>query len=241
MIFYFTGTGNSKWIASQIGDEIGDKVFNISDFKEIPNISDEKYIGLVFPIYAWGVPSPMVEFAKQLQQTKAFTFGVCTCGEDAGIAMKKLSKLYHLDSSYSVIMPSNYIVGFDIEDEKIILEKITKAKNEIKTISNEILQTKAVYRVNEGTLAWLKSNLANMGFNRFARTTKPFYANDKCNGCGLCAKSCPASTIKIIDGKPSWNNQCYQCLRCINRCPQVTIQYGKSTESRGRYTIKKYL
>lgn len=36
----------------------------------------------------------MAEFAKKLPQPQAFTFGVCTCGADAGLAMKQFSKVY---------------------------------------------------------------------------------------------------------------------------------------------------
>lgn len=242
MIFYFSGTGNSKWIATEIAEKINDKTYDITLLSKIPELNNEPQIGLVFPIYAWGVPEVMNEFAKSLEKTQVFTFGVCTCGANAGKALKKLSKIYPLDSSYSIIMPSNYIVGEDVEEETIILQKIENAKKEIDVISNEIIQRKKVYRVNEGKMPALKTTLINKGFNKFARTTKPFYVDkEKCNGCGLCAKSCPTQNITLEKGKPVWNEKCYQCLRCINYCPQIAIQYGKETQKRGRYNIEKYL
>jgi NAD-dependent dihydropyrimidine dehydrogenase PreA subunit len=241
MVFYFSGTGNSKWVAQGIADTIRDIAYNISALADIPDICAEQHIGFVFPIYAWGIPEPMRTFIKRLPKTNAFTFAVCTCGEDAGKALKQCSKLYHLDSSYSVTMPSNYIAGANLEDEKVIVDKITSAKNELAVIADEILEQKNVYRVHEGAFAILKTNLAHRGFNTFARTTKPFYATDPCNACGLCAKDCPAKAIKLVDGKPAWNSKCYQCLRCINACPQAAIQYGKATEARGRYNIQNFL
>lgn len=242
MIFYFSGTGNSKWVAKQIAEKINDKYLDISKINEIPEIYDEEQIGLIFPIYAWGIPEPITMFVKKLKKSKAFTYGICTCGANAGIALKRLSKIYHLDSSYSIIMPSNYIIGEDIEEKTIILNKIEMARKELDIISNEIMQRKKVYRVNEGTFPILKSIIINKGFNNFARTTNPFYVNEeKCNGCGLCARNCPASTITLTDGKPIWKEKCYQCLKCINYCPQCAIQYGKETEKRGRYNIEKYL
>ena len=104
----------------------------------------------------------------------------------------------------------------------------------------ELRKNKPVSRVHEGALAGLKSGLANFGFNRFARSTKSFYATDACNGCGLCAQNCPAHTITLTNGKPVWAAQCYQCLRCLNECPQTAIQYGKATETRGRYSLRRY-
>lgn len=138
----------------------------------------------------------MEAFAMKLPKIGAFSFGVCTCGEEAGMAMKQFSKHYPLDSSYSLVMPNNYIVGTDTDDEATIHAKINAARKELQKISGEISQRKKVYRVEEGSLAGLKSSLVNFGFNRFARSTKSFYATSLCNACGLCAKNCPAHTLR---------------------------------------------
>lgn len=241
MIFYFSGTGNSRWAATQIAALTGDETYDISKMDKVPSVQNEKQIGLVFPVYAWGVPEPILDFAKNLNKSNAFTFGICTCGEEAGNAMKKLNQIYPLSSSYSLVMPSNYIIGADVDDAQTAYNKINAANKELKTIAQEILAQKKVYRVEEGPLAWIKSGIINWGFNHFARSTKAFYVGNTCDGCGLCVKNCPASTITFSKGKPIWGEECYQCLRCINECPQKAIQYGKTTENRGRYTIEKYL
>lgn len=237
MIFYFSGTGNSKWAAEQIAVLTGDDTLDITKINEMPNVQNEKQIGLVFPVYAWGIPEPMLAFVNKLDKITAFTFAVCTCGQEAGKAMKKLSKIYSLDSGYSLIMPNNYIIGADVDDDQTIRHKLDAACEKIKTISCDILEKKKSWCVQEGAFAGMKSGLINFGFNRFARSTKSFYATNSCNACGLCVKNCPASTISLVNGKPVWDRKCYQCLRCINECPQKAIQYGKATESRGRYTI----
>ena len=241
MIFYFSGTGNSAWAARQLAKLTGDTAYDITSLNERPDIDNAKQIGFVFPVYAWGAPEIMAEFAKKLPHPQAFTFGVCTCGADAGLAMKQFSKVYPLSSSYSLVMPNNYIIGSDTDNEDEILPKLTAARSELERISGEIRRQNWVYRVHEGGLAGVKSHLVNFGFNRFARSTKPFFAEDSCNGCGLCMRSCPAHAITLQDGKPVWAVQCYQCLRCINHCPQQAIQYGKSTAGRRRYTIHSYL
>ena len=125
MIFYFSGTGNSKWVAKQIAEKINDKYLDISKINEIPEIYDEEQIGLIFPIYAWGIPEPITMFVKKLKKSKAFTYGICTCGANAGIALKRLSKIYHLDSSYSIIMPSNYIITGIVLNPSVIKTKST--------------------------------------------------------------------------------------------------------------------
>lgn len=239
MIFYFSGTGNSRWVAQELGRALGERAADICDVEEVPGLAAEARVGVVFPIHAWGVPEPVVAFLRRMEiPRRAFTFGVCTCGSEAGRAMDDLSRLIALDSAYSIVMPNNYIVAADLEAPNVVREKLEHARASIATIAAEVVERKPVCRVHEGGLATIKTRLANQGFNRFARSTRPFRATDACIGCGLCARRCPAHAIEMRDGRPAWTRAtCYQCLRCINGCPQAAIEYGKGTCGRGRYSI----
>lgn len=241
MIFYFSGTGNSAWAARQLARLTDDAACDIIGLKERPNMDHAKQIGFVFPVYAWGAPEVMVEFVQKLPRPQSYTFGVCTCGGDAGLTMKQFSKQYPLCSSYSLLMPNNYIIGSDPDDDCAVRQKLTAARGELERMAGEIRRQERIYRVHEGVLAGLKSRFVNLGFNKFARSAKPFLAGKSCNGCGQCARNCPASAISLRDGKPVWAQRCYQCLRCINECPRQAIQYGKATAGRRRYTIRAYL
>ena len=97
-----------------------------------------KQVGFVFPVYAWGVREIMTDFAKRLPKPQVFTFSACTCGGDAGLTMKQFSKLYSLSSSYSLLMPNNYIIGSDTDNEGEILQKITAAEKELERIAREL-------------------------------------------------------------------------------------------------------
>lgn len=238
MIYYFSGTGNSKWVAEKLASKTDDIAVNLMECSVVSSINNQT-IGMVFPIYAWGPPEPVLEFVKKLTGKPGFTYGVCTCGADAGNAMEQLCDIFPLNSRYSIAMPSNYIMGADVESDEIIASKITKAKERLDFIGAQVIAKQSVNDVNRGSLPWIKSNLANFGFNKFARSTKPFYVKDNCIACGLCEKNCPTNTIRIIDGKPHWGEKCYQCTACINRCPVQAIEYGKGTLVRGRYVFKE--
>ncbi len=246
MIFYFSGTGNSKWVAEQIAEQLSDTATDILQCENDIDVSNEQSVGIVFPVYAWSSPEIVGKFIKKIGTTKAFTYIVSTCGSESGYSIKKLGKFIRVDSSYSVIMPSNYIVAADIESDEIISAKIQNAVKSIETIAKQIKENRHGSFEKVGKLAWLKSSIVSFGFNKFARRTKKFSSTDKCISCGVCAKDCPSGTIEMMNGRPNWKNKnCYMCVRCINECPVHAIEIGKSTNQRQRYTFetvgKKYL
>jgi len=57
---------------------------------------------------------------------------------------------------------------------------------------------------------------------------------DKCNGCGLCAKACAEGAIKIINGKAKLVSEIYcdGLGACIGRCPQnaITIEQRQAAD-----------
>lgn len=71
MIYYFSGTGNSEWVAKTIANRLND---NTQDVIELIKNCDDKIkismdenIGIVFPIYAWAIPEPIDYFIKNVE------------------------------------------------------------------------------------------------------------------------------------------------------------------------------
>lgn len=240
MIYYFSGTGNSEWIANELARKLGEEAVSITKISGSKAIEpDGKSIGLVFPIYAWAVPELMIEFVKNHEFPKnTFLYMVCTCGSEAGDCVRQLEKYVSIQSAYSIAMPSNYIVGSEVETKSVIREKLGRAKELLDIIAEEVQTKQSVNQVTTGSMPKFKGNVIGKAFNRFSRQTKPFAADDTCTGCGLCEKNCPTGTIHIVNNKPQWGNYCAQCLSCINRCPVRAIQYGKKTQKRSRYYLK---
>lgn len=244
MIYYFSGTGNSKWVAEELARRTGDEVQSIAALQKDGSVSVYancgSRIGVVFPIYAWGAPLIVERFCKSLTMMEGvYAYAVCTCGDEAGLALKRLKKMFDFRAAWSVAMPNNYVIGFDLDTPEQEAKKVEAASGKLESIAKSILAGESVYEVNEGAGARMKTGFIRPMFNTFARSTRSFSVDDNCNSCGLCERICPIDAIELQNGKPVWvKKHCTQCLGCINRCPQRAIQHGTGTAKRGRYYFK---
>lgn len=66
------------------------------------------------------------------------------------------------------------------------------------------------------------------------------YVNqDKCTGCGICIKSCPFGSIKVVDKKASITSGCTLCGACVSSCKFNAIE-ARETKTGIKQDISKY-
>lgn len=260
MILYFTGTGNSEYVAKKIGDYLTDEVLNIFDkirMFDYSEIHSEKPWVIVVPTYAWQIPRIVRDWisAAKLTGNKKVYF-VMTCGDgigNAGAYNKKLCDKKDLQymGTAKIVMPENYIALFDAPDKKEVIKIVKKAQVVIR-ITAQIIEAEVYNEIYKPSiLDKILSGVINQGFYRFYISAEKFYAKDNCISCGKCEKVCPYGNIKLksIDikngksnvKKPVWGNTCTHCMACICHCPQEAIEYGKTSVGKVRYKfpIKK--
>lgn len=248
MIFYFSGTGNSKYVAEQIAKITGDEIISIndklkqSDKSEI-NVNDK--LVFVVPTYSWRIPRVVRDWILKtdFNGTKNAWF-VMTCGSEIGNAEKYNKQLckekgFVYMGSAQVVMPENYIAMFNSPTQEKIEEIFNKADAEIQKIANLVLENKSFSTPRNSLQDKFMSGPVNMLFYPMFVKAKAFYADNKCTNCGKCVKVCPLNNIKIKNNKPVWNKNCTHCMACISYCPTSAIEYGKKTVGKQRYKCER--
>lgn len=243
MIFYFSGTGNSAAVAQITAKELGDTAVDIIGKQaEDYDLSQEDYLGFVFPVYAWAAPEVMLRFAEGIGHTDAYAFAIATFSNVAGMAVEQFSEIVPLKSGFGIVMPDNYPVTDHIIDTKeSSMRKLGEAKVRLAEVIARIRNRDEVFDVKRGENARENTYVKAPVFNSEWRKTKPYHVSDDCVGCGLCEKKCPAGAVRMREGKPVWiKEDCYLCMACLNFCPAEAIDYGIHSSGRWRYTFKGF-
>lgn len=242
-IFYYTGTGNSLWTARKIAERIGGtKLIPLVLRRGGSFFCDADRIGLVFPVHIWGLPSMVTQFLERLKIDSApYIFAVAVnAGQPARtlIQLKELlySKNMRLGSGFSVDLPSNYIPWGGAISPDRQQRKFAAALDKILLISAAVLKNEEL--PPEKGPFWqniIFSAIYRASLPYVPRMDRSFWADEKCNACGICEKVCPAANIVMQGDAPCWRGNCDQCFACLHWCPECAIQYGKGTAAKKRY------
>ena len=243
-IFFYTSTGNSLWTARKLAQ-------NVENAELIPVAltvkgairSEARKIGIIFPVHIWGLPAPIIDFVGRLEaENNKYFFALAVNAGQVAATLLQLEKILRqknltLHSGFSICMPSNYIPwGGAISKDKQ-RELFQSALAKISTIA-QIVRAGEKKPLEKGPF-WqniVLSALYRVSYAKVPRMDKSFRADEKCTGCGICAKICPTGNISLRNDRPSWQHRCEQCFACLQWCPAQAIQYGRNTAAKKRYT-----
>ena len=248
MVFYFTGTGNSLYVAREIANGLNDGILSIDDCLNNARFSftlaENERIGFVFPTYFRGIPTIVLDFLKKFDlqnyNSDCYVYAVCSGGGINGNTMHSFGRKLvrygmKLNAAFEVVMPSNFVLFADmLKSVEGVTGILDKADSRIKNIIRDINENKQI--CPESNFRKWAITFISYPFYKYDRSTKPFHVVGTCIGCGLCAKDCPCLAITMQDERPVWiKGKCTECFRCLHHCPAQAIQYGENTETRGRY------
>lgn len=251
MLFYFSGTGNSRWVALQLGDLLQEKVWSVADVLEdsqVYTLGDTEAVGFVFPVYAWGPPDVFLRWMRSVQFSRkpAYLYFVCTCGDDAGktadVFIRAVAERgWECVAGFSVWMPNTYVClpGFDVDSEGLAFRKLREARMRVGEIYSCLQKREKGFGCYEGSFPWLKTYVLRPLFRRFLMSSRAFRVTSACISCGKCDQVCPLHNIRLVGGTPQWGEHCAMCLACYHHCPKHAIAYGNQTRHKGQFILEK--
>ena len=251
MIFYFSGTGNTKWAAEQLALSTNEELHYIPDELEKEKceytLQAGERLGFCFPTHGWQPPRIVREFIRKATfHATTYVYALTTCGDNMGHAMrifcKELSKKgLHLDATFAVVMPeSNVCFSFlHLDTPEREAQKIKAAKERMVHIC-EVVESRqqGVEELVKGAIPFTYTYVIGGYYNKHLITDQHFWVDkNACIQCGLCAKLCPVHDIEGMP--PMWKHDgsCTNCLACYHHCPKHAIHWGKM--KRGQYYFNR--
>lgn len=242
VIYWFSGTGNSLSVAMDLAKALGGiELIPIAGIIN-SNIQPCEQMGVVFPVYAFGLPIIVRRFLQRFPVSKAkYIYTVATMGGMAGAVHREADKILagqgaKLSAGWSIAMPGNYPVLSAPPPPKKQELLFAKARTRIEEIASVIArEVTGIYEDTRIPLRWPLEFIHNLTGNKFSDADGNFVVGPQCKHCALCAKVCPVGNIRMAEGNPVWMHHCEQCMACLQWCPAQAIEYGKSTVGKPRY------
>ena len=145
MVLYFTGTGNSRYLARRIAEGLEMPLYDLNaciKAGDTAPVQTGRDVVLVTPTYAWRIPRVVPEWLGKTALTGAERIWfVMDCGSEIGNAAKynrqlAAQKHLHYMGTAQIIMPENYIAMFNAprkEQARSIVEQAEPALQKVLT------------------------------------------------------------------------------------------------------------
>ncbi|WKY42952.1 EFR1 family ferrodoxin [Eubacteriaceae bacterium ES2] len=225
MLFYFTATGNSLYVAKQIEENLI-SIPQVIQNKDL-TFKDEA-IGIIFPVFAAEPPKMVIDFINKATFQTDYLYFIMTYGMSQADAPEFTNNLANqsgkkVDYIGSIHMVDNYLPVFDMNEEmamdKHIEEQIEKVKKAINDRKREIPEATEEDRKLHANVARMNKFIPSFNNGKQIKVTK------KCVGCGICEKVCPVGNFFMKDDVAKRTQKtCEFCLACAHNCPQKAIK-----------------
>ena len=238
IIYFFSGSGNCLNMAKAIAKSLGDTdIVSLRHFPEITDATAYKKVGFVVPCYGGGLPLGVEDHIKAIKLSpSAYKFAVIQYAGYRGCGLRKIDDIVRLNYWTGL---SNHCSAIWLMPHYLTIPPTTLSAAQLRS-DKKAEEIAAKVKVNYECSGRPPKNrlfaLESAGFadiNKFINSK--MNVNDKCVGCGQCAKLCPKGNIEIKDGKAVIGTDCIGCMACIEYCPNEAINVGGITVKRARF------
>ena len=221
-VFYFTGTGNSLFVARKIAESFNAALISIPQAIAERKAYADDCIGFVYPQYADGLPKMVRRFILNNSFKADYIFAVDLYAFIHIFAIREIAGIIPLNYGAYLKTPNNFT--FLMKTSSRPDEALKKAERNITAIIDDI-------RKRKNKFIKPRKNIGNA--TKYFGDAK-FKVTAACNKCGTCVKVCPAGNIKL-DGAVAFGKECENCYGCANLCPSHAIYANAAMLKRRQY------
>ena len=227
LVFYFTATGNSLFVARQFSDA---PLSIPQELKKGKQTYEANEIGFVFPDYASGAPVIVQEFLAKNTFKAPYIFSIITFGNASAIVaewVRDYAKEKGVNFNYinTILMVDNYLPVFDMNEQvkidKHVDENLAKLLEDVGAQKNYVqamVQEPGMPAFSKDMLKGMQDQHYNMTAERLLELKK-----DRCVECMTCEKVCPHKNFSLGNDGLQFAGKCEFCLACVHACPQKAL------------------
>lgn len=195
IIFYFTATGNSLYVARQLADEHTEllSIPQLMKRKRLEFEADE--IGIVYPIYGQMPPNMVCRFIQKARLEAAYKFAVLTYGNMQFVATELWDEISRkaggtpFDYIYitSILMVDNWLPNFDMSEQIKIDKHIPESLERIK--ADQAVRKHEIPAASEQAKQLFNRFISDRGLDPsvgyLMHSEDYFVITDACVGCAV--------------------------------------------------------
>nr|WP_243032221.1 EFR1 family ferrodoxin [Clostridium sp. AM42-4] len=217
VVFYFTATGNSLYVAKQLCEHPVSIAQAVHDKQKTYRAEQ---IGIVCPMFGHKVPRLVKEFLEQATFETPYFYMILTYGYRHGgaseLAQQMLKNIGIHPAYINVLwMLDNFLPSFDMnkqkEMEKHVGEHLKQIREDIRDQRRFLSPVTAADRAAHQEFLSRKNKMPEGLLQNFYRIT------EKCIGCEICTRVCPEHCFHMEEHKSVWSPD--RCMYCIQNAP----------------------
>ena len=223
LVFYFTATGNSLFVARQLSDS---PISIPQELKKEEMVYEADEIGIVCPDYAGAIPKIVQEFVAKAMLKAPYIFTIITYGNacvNVAEWWDEYCKGKSVVNNYvqPILMVDNYLPVFDMNEQmtidKHVDESLARILEDIGAHKNQIAAAE-MGMFNKDMLKRMQDQHFSMTAERLLELKK-----DRCVECMTCEKVCPHKNFSLETDGLRFTGDCEFCLACVQNCPQKAL------------------
>ncbi len=255
LILYFSGTGNTWWIAKELQKSLEEKgafVENCSiesySYDELKSkIDNAEHVVMGFPVYGSKAPYPFDEFVSSLddylgnKSLSIYATQALASGDTAlHMATLIISKGFTLKNTFHFNMSNSFHIPqfkfFKPKDAESAEKTNLRCLPKVNMLANKIVDNRIFIRGNT-PVARLIGDIQRRHIDKVIKNASATLYSDKktCINCNKCVEMCPTQNITMENESYVFGNKCTLCMRCYSYCPTNSINFGVGSLDINRY------